>query len=100
MVMRKFFTGLILVPPGLFFIVFAVANRHLVTVSFDPFGSNDPAFSLPPMPLFVIIIISLILGVVAGGSATSFLQRRWRRAPRRHGAPARQAPRPLAPPRR
>ena len=33
--MRKFLSALVLVPLGLFFIVFAVANRHLVTVSFD-----------------------------------------------------------------
>ena len=34
--MRKFFSALVLVPLGLIFTVFAVANRHLVTVSFDP----------------------------------------------------------------
>jgi uncharacterized integral membrane protein len=96
MVMRKFLTGLVLIPLGLIFIVFAVANRHLVTVSFDPFGTGDPAFSLPPVPLFVIIIISLILGVVAGGSATWFRQRRWRRAARQHEADARQVRAQLA----
>ena len=81
--MRKFFTALILIPLGLIFVVFAVANRHPVTVSFDPFGSRDSAFDLPPVPLFVIIIAALILGVLVGGSATWFRQRRWRRAARR-----------------
>jgi hypothetical protein len=28
----------ILIPFGLIFIAFAIANRHLVTVSFDPFN--------------------------------------------------------------
>ena len=41
--MRKFFTALVLIPLGLIFVVFAVANRHLVTVSFDPFNSSDPS---------------------------------------------------------
>ena len=41
--MRKFFTALVVIPLGLIFIVFAVANRHFVTVSFDPFNSADPA---------------------------------------------------------
>ena len=41
-VMRKFLTALIVIPLGLIFIVFAVANRHLVTVSFDPFNSERP----------------------------------------------------------
>jgi hypothetical protein len=40
MVMRKFFTGVVLIPLGLIFVVFAVANRHWVTVSFDPFNSK------------------------------------------------------------
>ena len=88
--MRKFFTALVLIPLGLIFVVFAVANRHSVTVSFDPFGSRDSAFDLPPVPLFVIIITALILGVLAGGSATWFRQRRWRRAARQHEADARQ----------
>ena len=65
--MRKFLSTLVVVLLGLIFIVFAVANRHLVTVSFDPFGSGDSAFNLPPVPLFVIIIVSLIAGVFAGG---------------------------------
>jgi uncharacterized integral membrane protein len=91
MVMRKFFTALVVIPLGLIFIVFAVANRHLVTVSFDPFSSGDSAFNSPPVPLFVIIISSLILGVVAGGMATWFRQRHWRRAARRHEADARRA---------
>ena len=87
--MRKFFTAVILIPLGLIFVVFAVANRHPVTVSFDPFGSRDSGFDLPPVPLFVIIVTALILGVLAGGTATWFRQRHWRRAARRHEADAR-----------
>ena len=94
--MRKFLTGLVLIPLGLIFIDFAVANRHLVTVSFDPFGSGDTAFDLPPVPLFAIIIASIIVGVVAGGLATWFRQGRWRRAARQHEADARQARAQLA----
>ncbi|HEY8336330.1 MAG TPA: DUF1049 domain-containing protein, partial [Tardiphaga sp.] len=88
--MRKFFTALVLIPLGVLFIVFAVANRHLVTVSFDPFNSTDPSIGLT-MPLFVAIISVAILGVVAGGMATWFGQRHWRRAARLHEADARQA---------
>ncbi len=53
--MRKFLSALILIPLGLISIVFAVANRHLVTVSFDPFNTTDPAIAVS-MPLFVLII--------------------------------------------
>src|SRR6266851_4504233 len=95
MVMRKFFTALVLIPLGLVFIVFAVANRHLVTLSFDPFNSTDPSVAVT-MPLFVVIIAVAIAGVVAGGSATWFRQRHWRRAARQHEADARQARTQLA----
>jgi uncharacterized integral membrane protein len=88
--MRKFVTAMVVIPLGLIFIVFAVANRHLVTVSFDPFNSADPSVAVT-LPLFVVIITVAILGVIAGGSATWFRQRRWRRAARQHEADARQA---------
>jgi uncharacterized integral membrane protein len=90
MVMRKFLTALVVIPLGLIFIIFAVANRHLVTVSFDPFNSTDPSIAVT-LPLFVVIIAVAILGVIAGGSATWFRQRRWRRAARQHEADARRA---------
>jgi uncharacterized integral membrane protein len=95
MVMRKFFTALVLIPLGLIFVVFAVANRHLVTVSLDPFNSSDPSAGIR-LPLFVVIIAVAIVGVMAGGGATWFRQRHWRRAARQHEADARQARAQLA----
>lgn len=88
--MRKFLTALVVIPLGIVFIVFAVANRHLVTVSFDPFNSANPSVAVS-MPLFVVIIVVAILGVAAGGMATWFRQRHWRRAARQHEADARRA---------
>ena len=93
--MRKFFNTVVIILLSAIFIVFAVANRHWVTVSFDPFNSTDPAIQVS-LPLFVLIIAVAILGVIAGGSATWFRQRRWRRAARQHEADARQARAQLA----
>ncbi|MGP9813291.1 lipopolysaccharide assembly protein LapA domain-containing protein [Rhodopseudomonas sp. NSM] len=93
--MQKFLTALVLIPLGLIFIVFAVANRHLVTVSFDPLDVSDPIGTVQ-MPLFVLIIGVAILGVIAGGIATWFRQRHWRRAARRHQAEAIEARAELA----
>jgi uncharacterized integral membrane protein len=87
--MRKFLNAIVWIPLAVILVVFAVANRHLITVSFDPFNSNDPALGIT-LPLFVVIIAVVILGVVAGGSATWFGQRRWRRAARQHEADARE----------
>jgi uncharacterized integral membrane protein len=88
--MRKFLTGLILIPLGVLFIVFAFANRHLVTVTFDPFDGEDPSAGLT-LPLFVVIISVAIFGVVAGSAATWFRQRRWRHVARQYETDARQA---------
>lgn len=87
--LRKIVNALVLLPLAIVFVVFAVANRHQVKVSFDPFNGADPALSLN-MPLFVVILLATIAGVAAGGSATWFRQRRWRRAARRHEAEARE----------
>jgi uncharacterized integral membrane protein len=86
---RKIVSALVLVPLALLLIIFAVANRQVVTVSFDPFNTADPALSVS-LPLFVLLIITAILGVVAGGAGTWFRQRRWRKAARRFEAEARE----------
>jgi uncharacterized integral membrane protein len=88
--MRKFLTALIVIPLGLILVTFAVANRHFVTVSFDPFMANDPTLSIT-LPLFLVLILVAALGVVAGGCAVWFGQRHWRRAARRNDADARAA---------
>lgn len=88
--MRKFLTALIVIPLGLILVIFAVANRHLVTVSLDPFMAADPALSVT-LPLFLLLILVAALGVIAGGCAVWFGQRHWRRAARRHEADARAA---------
>jgi uncharacterized integral membrane protein len=92
--MRKFLTALVLIPLGLIFIIFAVANRHVVNVSFDPFN-NDIQEGIR-LPLFVVIISVAILGVLAGGIATWLGQHRWRRSSRRYQAEAIEARTQLA----
>ncbi|MGX4801156.1 lipopolysaccharide assembly protein LapA domain-containing protein [Bradyrhizobium guangdongense] len=88
--MRKFLTALIVIPLGLILVTFAVANRHFVTVSFDPLMAADPALSVT-LPLFLLLILAAAVGVIVGGCAVWFGQRHWRRAARRHEADARAA---------
>jgi uncharacterized integral membrane protein len=80
--LRKIVTTLILVPLAVVIIAFAVANRQTIVVSFDPFDSVQPAFAAS-MPLFVLIFVLLILGVLIGGTAAWLRQSRWRRTARR-----------------
>ena len=80
--LRKIVAALVLVPLGILLIAFAVANRQIVTVSFDPFNPQHPAASVA-LPLFVLIVALLIAGVVIGGCASWLRHGRWRRTARR-----------------
>lgn len=80
--LRKIVVALILVPLAIIIIAFAVANRQAVTLSLDPFSASAPAASLT-VPLFVIVIVTLIAGVIVGGMAVRLGHGRWRRVARR-----------------
>lgn len=86
--MRKLVTALIVVPLVIVFVIFAVANRALVTVTFDPFDSVDPAFALK-LPLFLLILALIAIGMVIGGMITWFGQHKWRARARRAESEAR-----------
>ena len=79
---RKVVTAVILVPLAAIIIAFAVANRQIVTVSFDPFDAAQPAYAAS-LPLFVLIFVLIILGVLLGGTVTWLRQARWHWAARR-----------------
>ncbi len=79
---RKIVSFLVLVPLGLVIVALAVANREIVAVSFDPFNAAAPAFVLHA-PLFVLVFVLVIAGVIIGGIASWLKQGRWRRAARR-----------------
>src|ERR1700749_1899384 len=88
--MRKIINAIVIVPLALILLAFAVANRRFVIVSFNPFDSDDMTMALT-LPLFIVIIGSVITGVIAGGVATWIGQRHWRRAARRNEAEASHA---------
>jgi len=80
---RKVITALILVPLAIIFVFFAVANRQEVVVSFDPLlDYAHPAFSRP-LPLYMLILILIIGGVILGGAAAWLRQGKWRSRARR-----------------
>jgi uncharacterized integral membrane protein len=79
---RKIVTLIVVLPLAALIIAFAVANRHVVTVAFDPFSAASPAYAAT-VPLFVLIFILVIFGVVVGGVAAWLRQAKWRRVARR-----------------
>jgi uncharacterized integral membrane protein len=80
--MRKAVSALILIPLAILIVMFGVANREIVTVSFDPFDPADPAIALR-LPLFILIFIMVGLGVLVGGMAAWLKQHKWRVRARR-----------------
>ncbi len=87
--MRRTLTFIIVVPLALIIIAFAVANRQIVTVSFDPFSTDNPAYS-STLPLFLLIFVLVIFGVIVGGTAAWLRQSKWRRIARKLDAENRQ----------
>ncbi len=80
--MRKLVTAFILVPLLIVLVMFAVANRQFVTISFDPFDTENPAFAFKS-PLFILIFALVAAGSVMGGISTWIGQRKWRARARR-----------------
>jgi uncharacterized integral membrane protein len=80
--LRRIVAAIILVPLAVVIIAIAVANREMVTMSFDPFSGHDPAATVS-LPLFALVIALLIIGVLIGGAASWLRQGKWRGAARR-----------------
>src|SRR6476620_3502530 len=85
---RKILRALVLIPLAIIIVSLAVANRQNVVVSLDPFDRTQPAFSIV-LPLYVLILILIIAGVVIGGIAAWLRQAKWRARARAAEARAR-----------
>ena len=74
-------------PIAIIVIMLAVANRHTVSLSFNPLAPDNPE-TLFQVPLFWLVFACVAMGVVLGGTAVWFNQGKARRAARenRHEA--------------
>ena len=75
---RTVLKSIITIPAAAVLVALAVANRQLVTVSFDPFDPSDSDLAVA-VPLYVVGFTTLIVGVVLGGIAAWLKQGKWRR---------------------
>ncbi|MGE0409431.1 MAG: lipopolysaccharide assembly protein LapA domain-containing protein [Amphiplicatus sp.] len=64
--MKKVVSRLIWLPVGFVLVLFLVANRRPVSISLDPISLDHPAVATPALPLWVWLVLSLLIGFVAG----------------------------------
>lgn len=69
----KILLWLLLLPLTLIFAAFAIANRHAVTLSFDPAPLSIE------VPLYGLVFAGIFAGLTAGGLITWLRAGRWRR---------------------
>lgn len=81
--MKRIVGWFVLVPLCALIILFALANRQTISISFNPFGAQASFFPGYDIPAFVLIYAMLLLGIVLGGVATWLSQGRNRREKRR-----------------
>lgn len=74
--MGKAFRWLIRLILLVLFVAFAIANRHAVSVSFDPLPLTWP------VPLFLVVFAAMLVGFLAGGGVAWMRGSRWRRRAR------------------
>lgn len=87
LVLRRILLLAVALPAGALLVTLAIANRHPVRLSLDPFRPGDPVISLV-LPFYVYLFGLLLLGVVLGGMAAWIGQGHWRRAARTGGLDA------------
>jgi uncharacterized integral membrane protein len=80
----RFLSWITLPPLTLATLYLAIANRHPVLFSLDPFNSEEPALALE-VPLFAVVLFSVFLGILLGGASAWTRQGRWRKQARQTG---------------
>lgn len=86
--MSRILTWVVFVPVAVVLVALAVANRHPVPFTIDPFNPGNPGLTAN-LPLFVYMFAALVVGLVVGSIATWMRQSRYRRSARESQAEAR-----------
>lgn len=84
---RRLVSLFILAPAAIILVALAVANRSPVQFTIDPFNPGNPLLSWQT-PLFALLFLALIAGLLAGGLVTWLAQGRYRRLARERKAEA------------
>ena len=81
MTFKRIFNWVVGLPIAIVAVGFAVANRHWITLSFDPFNTAHP-FATLSMPLWALFFCGIFAGLIAGWIAAWFAHGKWRRSAR------------------
>jgi uncharacterized integral membrane protein len=65
--MKSILRIIIFVPIALIILFFSMANRAPVKVGLDPFATPDAPGPSVEAPMFLVVLISMAIGVLAGG---------------------------------
>ena len=79
--MKRIVSWLIGLPVAVVVVGLAVANRHSVRFSLDPFSADAPLLAFD-VPLYALLLAAAFAGMLAGGIASWLSQGRWRKAAR------------------
>ncbi len=79
--MAKFLSWVLGLPAAIVIILLAVANRQPVRFSIDPTSVEQPLLAFD-VPLYLLLLASVILGILIGGASSWITQAKWRKAAR------------------
>lgn len=79
--MNRFLWLLLTIAVALVVVPFGIANRHMVVVTFDPVTRLQSALAYE-MPLSLLLFVTFMAGLVAGGLVMWLSQGRWRQTAR------------------
>jgi uncharacterized integral membrane protein len=79
--LRRILRWAVGLPIVILVIIFAVANRRWVTLSFDPFTQEAPRIAMD-MPLWLLFFIGIFVGIVMGWIGSWIAQGKHRKAAR------------------
>lgn len=65
--MKSILRVIIFVPLALIILFFSMANRGSVRIGLDPFATSDGSGPSFEAPIFLVVLASMAIGVLAGG---------------------------------
>ena len=81
--MKSFLKYHFLIPIALIVLALSAANRHSVTIFLDPFAGHTSEGTQIVVPLYIVMLLAAMFGIVLGGVTTWLEQGIYRRAARR-----------------